>query len=398
MTKAEEVVIRTIGAMDDVDATAWDAVANPARGVGPDAAFDYNPFLSHAFFHALEASGSATRRTGWLGQHLLLEAAKGELLGALPCYLKNHSQGEYVFDHGWADAFERAGGDYYPKLQSCVPFTPATGRRFLVGNSAAADDRRLMLAGGLQEVCNRHGASSAHITFMPRDEWDALNGNGFLLREDQQFHWLNDGYADFEAFLGQLNSRKRKDIRKERRLALEGNGIEIEWLTGDQLTEEVWDTFFRFYTDTGNRKWGQPYLTRNFYSRIGSTMAEDILLVMATREGRYVAGAINFIGSRTLYGRHWGCDEEHPMLHFEVCYYQAIDYAIAHGLARVEAGAQGGHKLARGYMPQITHSAHHIPHPDFRRAVSNYLDHERVAVERDAKLIAEHGPFRKDNG
>ncbi|MEL6750904.1 MAG: GNAT family N-acetyltransferase [Pseudomonadota bacterium] len=389
-----DVIIRAVNAANAVPAEAWDAVANPPH-TAASSEFDFNPFLSHAYFTALEESGSATARTGWLPQHAVLEDADGEVLGVLPCYLKNHSQGEYVFDHGWADAFERAGGDYYPKLQATVPFTPATGRRILTGNDDDATARRLILAGGLQELTNRHEASSAHITFMQKDEWDALGEQNYLKREDQQFHWENKEYETFDAFLAALSSSKRKTIRKERRRALEGNGLTIEHLTGDQLTEEVWDTFYRFYMDTGSRKWGQPYLTRDFYSRIGKTMADDVLLIMAKREGRYVAGAINFVGSHVLYGRHWGCVEDHPFLHFEICYYQAIDYAIANNLKRVEAGAQGSHKLARGYMPHLTYSAHYIPHPNFREAVENYLDHERQAVERKARLIAEHGPFKK---
>ena len=388
------ITIRLANGAIEVDPAAWDALANPTGEA--TAEFDYNPFLTHAFFDAVEASGSACRETGWLPQHLIMEQA-GEVTGIIPCYLKNHSQGEYVFDHGWADAFERAGGDYYPKLQCAVPFTPATGRRVLVGRGEDATARSLMLAGGLQEVCARMEVSSAHITFLAKHEADALSNHGFLIRRDQQFHWYNNEYGSFDDFLGQLSSRKRKNIRKEREAALSGNGITIEWLSGDQLTEDVWDTFFEFYIDTGSRKWGQPYLTRDFYSRIGETMAEDIVLIIAKREGRYVAGAINFIGSHTLYGRHWGCVEDHPFLHFEVCYYQAIDYAIEHGLARVEAGAQGGHKLARGYMPQITYSAHHITHPDFRRAVEDYLEHERQAVIRENEAIAKHSPFRRNS-
>jgi predicted N-acyltransferase len=390
-----EVTIRTLTAAAEIDAADWDRLANPPVREDAAAAFDYNPFLTHAFFDACEKSGSACPETGWLAQHLLLVDADGRALGLLPCYLKNHSQGEYVFDHGWADAFERAGGQYYPKLQASIPFTPATGRRLLVGNGEDAEQRRLMLGAGLQEVCRRHGTSSAHTTFLPKDEWEGLGSQGYLQRNDQQFHWKNNGYKSFDEFLNELSSAKRKVIRKERRRALEDNGVTIEWLTGAQLTEEIWNDFYQFYIDTGSRKWGQPYLTRDFYTRIGKSMADDILLIMAKREGRYVAGAINFVGSHTLFGRHWGCVEDHPFLHFEVCYYQAIDYAIANGLARVEAGAQGEHKLARGYMPQITYSAHYIPHPGFRDAVEDYLEHERAAVERESRLIAEHGPFRK---
>ncbi|MFD0918059.1 GNAT family N-acetyltransferase [Pseudahrensia aquimaris] len=390
----DDVTIRVVDSMSEIDATAWDECANPVGKASAD--FPYNPFLTHAFFLSLEESKSAVAETGWLGQHLVMErAGDNSVIGVLPCYLKNHSQGEYVFDHGWADAFERAGGAYYPKLQCAVPFTPATGRRFLVGNGEESDARRDVLAGGLQQVCTRLGVSSAHVTFIEPEEADALEASGYLHRTDQQFHWLNNNYKTFDDFLAQLSSRKRKNIKKERAAALEASGVTIEWLTGDQLTEDVWDIFYRFYVDTGSRKWGRPYLTREFYNLVGQRLSKDILLVMAKRDGRYVAGAINFIGSHTLYGRHWGCVEEVPFLHFEVCYYQAIDYAIANGLDRVEAGAQGGHKLARGYLPQITHSAHYITHPDFRRAVADYLENEKRAVEREARLIAKHGPFKK---
>lgn len=394
-SEREAVTINVVGSVEDIGKADWDSVANPSGQ--PSAEFSYNPFQSYNFFHALEKSGSADRSTGWMAQHLVMRDQDDACLGVLPCYLKNHSQGEYVFDHGWADAFERAGGDYYPKLQAAVPFTPATGRRIFVGHGDDASRRRLLMAGGLQQVCEQLQVSSAHITFMEEDEWSALGKQKFLQRTDQQFHWLNDGYETFDEFLTALSSRKRKNIRKERKAALHGNGITIEHLTGDQLTEDIWDIFYRFYIDTGSRKWGQPYLTRKFYSLIGETMADDILLIMAKRDGKYVAGAINFIGSHSLFGRHWGCVEDHPFLHFEVCYYQAIDYAIAKGLDRVEAGAQGGHKLARGYMPQITHSAHFITHPDFRRAVEDYLDRERIAVEREASAIARHGPFKKES-
>ena len=397
MAEEHTVSITVVENVAKIDKAVWNQLANPDPSEEIDSGFDYNPFLSWDFFNAVEASGSATRETGWLGQHLVMQRDpddNGPVIGILPCYLKNHSQGEYVFDHGWADAFERAGGHYYPKLQCTVPFTPATGRRILVGSDADSPERRLMMAGGLQQVCEQLQVSSAHITFMEEEECKALAEHGFLQRNDQQFHWLNDGYENFDGFLAALSSRKRKNIRKERKAALEGNGLSIDWLTGDQITEEIWDTFYRFYMDTGSRKWGQPYLTRDFYSRIGETMADDVLLIMAKREGQYVAGAINFVGSHTLFGRHWGCIEDHPFLHFEICYYQAIDYAIANGLDRVEAGAQGGHKLARGYMPQITHSAHFITNPSFRNAVGDYLENERRAVAREAEMIARHGPFR----
>ena len=393
MAEEGEITLELVGNVADIGAADWNALANP---VSPGPELPYNPFVSHAFFLALEKSGSASIETGWLPQHVVMHRSEcDDILGIIPCYLKNHSQGEYVFDHGWADAFERAGGDYYPKLQCAVPFTPATGRRLLAGFGDDAGRTRQLLGGGLQQVCERLKVSSAHITFAEEHEAKTLGAMGYLVRNDQQFHWENDNYKGFPDFLSRLSSRKRKNIKKERQTALGDNGISIDWLTGSDLTEDVWDTFFRFYMDTGSRKWGQPYLTRDFYSMIGETMAQDIVLIMARRNGEYVAGAINFIGSHTLYGRHWGCVEHHPFLHFEVCYYQAIDYAIANGLQRVEAGAQGSHKLARGYLPHMTHSAHFITHPGFRQAVEDYLKHERRAVEREAAMIARHGPFRQ---
>ena len=368
----------------------WARLAGTARG---DKAF--NPFISYDFLSALEESGCATRRTGWLGQHLRLESADGKLLGAAPCYLKSHSQGEYVFDYGWADAFERAGGRYYPKLQVSVPFTPVTGPRLLVSRDADGGAVRHALAEGLKTLTDRLGVSSVHVTFAPETEIDVLDDAGFLVRTDQQFHFFNEGYGSYQEFLETLASRKRKALKKERRAAVE-SGIEIDWLTGSDLTEAAWDDFFAFYMDTGSRKWGRPYLNRRFFSIIGERMADDILLVMARRAGRYIAGAINFIGSDALYGRNWGAIEHHPFLHFEVCYHQAIEFAIAKGLKRVEAGAQGEHKLARGYLPVATRSAHYIAHPDLRRAVAEYLAQERSEVEAIGELLAEHSPYRKE--
>lgn len=387
----ETVRIRVETTFADIAADDWGRLSGASRA---DAQTPYNPFISHAFLSSLEESGCAVAETGWLGQHLLLEGDDGALLGALPAYLKNHSQGEYVFDHGWADAFERAGGRYYPKLQASVPFTPATGPRLLsrVGQPVVAT--QMALAEGLKELAKRHDVSSAHVTFAPQDEMPVFEAAGYLHRTDQQFHFINEGYGSHDDFLETLASRKRKALKKERRAALE-HGIEIDWLTGKDLTESIWDQFFAFYMDTGSRKWGRPYLNREFYSLIGERMAEDILLVMARRDGRYVAGAINFIGSDTLFGRHWGCIEDHPFLHFEVCYHQAIDFAIAKGLKRVEAGAQGEHKLARGYLPVTTHSAHYITHPGLRRAVADYLERERRDVEMMGEYLAEHGPFRR---
>jgi uncharacterized protein len=421
----KELQIRIVPAIDDVAAEAWDACANPdtaetrASSAGSSPADDqlhascedapqksragsaaiagsaYNPFISHAFLSCLERSSSAVARTGWQPQHLVAETADGKVLGVAPCYLKSHSRGEYVFDRGWADAYERAGGAYYPKLQVSVPFTPATGRRLLAAPGPIAPQIRGALAAGLTELCRMREASSVHVTFAPQDEWQLLAEHGYLQRTDQQFHWENNGYATFDEFLGALAARKRKVIKRERRDAL-ANGIEVDWLTGSDLTEAVWDTFFAFYMQTGSRKWGRPYLTRKFYSLVGETMADRILLVMAKRAGRYIAGAINFIGADTLFGRHWGAIEHHPFLHFELCYYQAIDYAIAHKLARVEAGAQGEHKLARGYMPTTTYSAHWIADPALKRAIDDYLERERAYVEAAGRELSELGPFRKD--
>ncbi|NNG72389.1 GNAT family N-acetyltransferase [Rhizobium laguerreae] len=387
----EELSIRVERSFTAIPPESWSRLSGASKSCSTLA---YNPFVSHVFLSSLEESGSADAETGWLGHHLLLETDRGELVGALPGYLKNHSQGEYVFDHGWADAFERAGGRYYPKLQCSIPFTPATGPRLLVAEGLQRLPIQSAIAESLKEVVRRLGISSAHITFVPDDEIGVFEMDGYLHRTDQQFHFINDGYANHEEFLETLASRKRKALRKERRAALE-NGISIDWLTGSDLTERIWDQFFKFYMDTGGRKWGRPYLTRKFYSLIGERMADDVLLVMAKRDGRYVAGAINFIGGDTLYGRHWGCIEDHPFLHFEVCYHQAIDFALSKGLKRVEAGAQGEHKLARGYLPVTTHSAHYVAHAGLRRAIGDYLARERADVEQMSELLSEHSPFRK---
>ena len=387
----DELSIRVERSFTAISPESWSRLSGASKTCSTLA---YNPFVSHAFLSSLEESGSADADTGWLGHHLLLETDRGELVGALPGYLKNHSQGEYVFDHGWADAFERAGGRYYPKLQCSIPFTPATGPRLLVAQGLQRLPIQSAIAESLKEVVRRLGVSSAHITFVPDEEIGVFEMDGYLHRTDQQFHFINGGYANHEEFLETLASRKRKALRKERRAALE-NGISIDWLTGSDLTERVWDQFFKFYMDTGSRKWGRPYLTRKFYSLIGERMADDILLVMAKRDGRYVAGAINFIGGDTLYGRHWGCVEDHPFLHFEVCYHQAIDFALSKGLKRVEAGAQGEHKLARGYLPVTTHSAHYVAHAGLRRAIGDYLARERADVEHMSEVLTEHSPFRK---
>ena len=386
---------------EDVESISQHTAPAPTPPAGaphePESVFQhppFNPFISHAFLSALEASGSATARTGWQPQHLVAETAAGTILGVAPCYLKSHSRGEYVFDHGWAEAYERAGGSYYPKLQVSVPFTPATGRRLLVRPGPAAGETQAGLAAGLMELCRLRDASSAHLTFLTEPEWRFLGEEGFLQRMDQQFHWENAGYATFEDFLDALASRKRKAIRRERREAVE-SGLTIHRLTGSDLDEAAWDAFFAFYMETGSRKWGRPYLTRTFYSLVGESMRDRILLVMAKRAGRYIAGALNFIGSETLFGRHWGAAEHHPFLHFELCYYQAIDFAIERKLKRVEAGAQGEHKLARGYLPTTTYSAHYIVDSGLRRAIAEYLKRERAYVEASGEELAGYAPFRK---
>lgn len=374
---------RVVHAIADVPAAAWDACANP-----PGESFD--PFLTHAFLNALETSASAVATTGWQPFHLLVER-DGELVGAAPLYLKSHSRGEYVFDHGWADAFERAGGRYYPKLQLCVPFTPVTGRRLLCRTADPAIAEAI--ASGCINLAEQLDVSSLHVTFPTECQWRQLGELGLLKRIDQQFHWHNRGYASFDDFLAALSSKKRKNLKRERRDALR-NGISIEWVTGHDLTERHWDAFFDFYIDTGGRKWGTPYLKRAFFSKIGETMADQILLILCRRGGRYVAGALNFIGSEALYGRNWGCIEDHPFLHFETCYYQAIDFAISRGLARVEAGAQGGHKVARGYEPTITYSAHWIRHAGLRQAIARFLAEEHRYVEQDQAFVRARLPFK----
>jgi predicted N-acyltransferase len=382
--------------IDAVDAAQWDACANPAPSPPFEPEGDgerFNPFVTHAFLRALETSKSVSPRSGWASAHVLVKDACGRLTAAAPTYVKSHSMGEYVFDFGWAEAYQRAGLDYYPKLQVAVPFTPVTGRRLLLAPGEDEAARQALIA-GLRALRKKIGASSIHITFPIRAEWDALGSAGFLKRAGQQFHFINKGYADFDAFLGDLASRKRKMIRRERKEALAG-GIEIELLTGSDLKEAHWDAFFEFYMDTGARKWGEPYLTRAFFSSIGAAMADRILLVMAKRAGCYIAGAINFLGDDALYGRNWGAVEERPFLHFEVCYYQAIEFAIARGLKRVEAGAQGEHKLARGYGAVATYSAHEIADRRFARAIDEYLQRERIHSQLALEDYAEQTPFKK---
>lgn len=389
MSDEETFQIRVLTSMLDIDPLVWDKLAS-TNGKHVD-----NPFLSHAFLSSLEESGSANAHTGWLGQHMLLENNSGDVLAAMPCYLKSHSQGEYVFDHNWAEAYYRAGGDYYPKLQCCVPFTPATGDRILVGIASNKAILQSALMSGLEQLARRIGASSAHITFMQKEEWDVAGDYGFLQRVDQQFHWENKKYRDFEDFLASLTSRKRKNIKKERAGASQIEDLEIVRLTGPTLTDEALEAFYEFYMDTGAKKWGTPYLTKKFYSLIKERMADKILLVMAKRDGKYIAGAINFIGTDCLYGRHWGCIEEHRFLHFEICYYQAIEYAIENGLKHVEAGAQGEHKLARGYTPNKTYSAHYIAHSGLSDAIENYLVQEREHVTIENEYLMGHTPFKE---
>jgi predicted N-acyltransferase len=374
-----DVRARVLAAAADMPAAQWDACA------GPD-----NPFTRHAFIAALEASGSAVARTGWQAAHIVIDDGDGVPMGILPAYVKSHSQGEYVFDHGWGDAYERAGGLYYPKLQCAVPFTPATGPRLLLRDAAAAP----VLIAAAQTLARQNQLSSVHATFLTPDQQALFADAGWLMRTGEQFHWSNDGYGDFGDFLGALASRKRKAIRKEREAAL-GRGLEIVHLTGSAITEAHWDAFWRFYQDTGQRKWGRPYLTRPFFSMVGETMGERVLLMLALRNGQPIAGALNFIGGDCLYGRYWGATEDVPFLHFELCYYQAIEWAIAHGLARVEAGAQGSHKLARGYRPVATVSAHYIVDNGFRKAVADFVARESQMVAADIEAMDMATPFRR---
>jgi predicted N-acyltransferase len=376
--------IQIHNAVADIGREAWDACASPSG----------DPFLSFDFLDACEASGSAVPREGWAGRHLSLVDETGRVLGVMPLWLKGHSQGEYVFDHSWAEAYQRAGGRYYPKLLSAVPFTPVTGPRFLAHPDADAVPVRQALLQGAIALTEQLGVSSLHVNFPTEGDWTAMGEAGLLLRQDMQFVWRNDGYATFEDFLAALSANRRKTIRRERREAREG--LDIRVLTGADIAEAHWDAFFAFYMDTGARKWGRPYLTRDFFSRIGATMADRIALVMAFRDGVAIAGALNLIGRDALYGRQWGALEEVPFLHFELCYYQAIDFAISRGLSRVEAGAQGQHKIARGYLPSPVYSAHFIADPALRAPVARYLDGERPAVAAEIDAIsAELSPFRR---
>ncbi|HYZ22163.1 MAG TPA: GNAT family N-acetyltransferase [Rhodopila sp.] len=367
----------------EIDQADWDACAG-----------DDNPFVSHAFLSALEDSGSASARTGWLPQHAVLRTEDGRVVAVAPLYAKSHSYGEYVFDHGWANALERAGGSYYPKLQCAVPFSPVPGPRLLrrpgAGVPAAA------MANALEQACDSHGLSSVHVTFCTREEWQGLGDAGWLQRIGMQFHWENEGYRSFDDFLAALSSRKRKVLRRERRDA-NAAGLTFHSLSGADITEAHWDAFYRFYRATVDRKWGSAYLTRSFFSLVGQRLGRKVVLMYAENGGKPVAGALNLAGSDALYGRNWGCRGDWPFLHFELCYYRAIDWAIAHGLKRVEAGAQGRHKIQRGYMPTHTYSAHWITHPGLRRAVDAFLREERPAIERELAALAEESPFRQED-
>lgn len=359
-----------------------------------DALHDGHPFLRHAFLDALEQSGSVHAESGWHPNHLAIHKSDGQLLGAMPAYLKGHSYGEYVFDQHWADALQRAGGRYYPKLQSAIPFTPVTGQRLLVAKGADQDLIRRQLLEGGRSFVRDHGLSGFHLNFLTEEEARFADNIDFLIRTDQQFHWQNKGYGSFDDFLASLSSRKRKQINKERRQAQE-SGIIITAVEGPDITEADWDSFFSFYLDTSNRKWGRPYLNREFFSLIGQTMPDGIVLFMCHMDGKAVAGALNFKDKDTLYGRYWGAVEHHPFLHFETCYYRAIDYGIAHGLSKVEAGAQGPHKIARGYIPVKTTSVHWLADDGFHHAVRRYLQSEREDVDEAIKMLSRHSPYRK---
>ena len=378
-----EFSARILTSIGQVDAGVWDSLVTDSTSSKAR-----HPFLSHAFLAACEDSGSATSETGWTPVHIVLEDGLGKAVGAAPLYVKTHSQGEYVFDHGWADALERAGGAYYPKLQSCVPFTPATGPRLL----AQTPEAKRALLSAMEQFCETQGFSGVHMTFLEDDDRKICDSAGWLHREDRQFHFINRYYKDFDDFLSSLASRKRKNIRKERREALDG--VKISRLSGNDIKPAHWDVFYRCYIDTSQRKWGRAYLTRDFFARIHETLRNDILLVIAEIDDTPIAAALNFIGSEALYGRNWGALVFKPFLHFELCYYQAIEAGIERGLPKVEAGAQGEHKLARGYEPVATHSAHFLAHPGLHKAVGDYLKHERLAVERDIHYLGKHTPFK----
>lgn len=378
MTEADSIAVHILAGADDICAADWNALAGPE-----------NPFMQHGFFKAVEDSRSACAETGWMAAHFCIKDEADKPVALMPAYIKSHSQGEYVFDHSWADAYHRAGGDYYPKLQASVPFTPATGPRLLSRDPSL----KLALLKGAQNFARQKGISGLNLTFLTPEDKAICAKAGLALRTDQQFHWQNNGYQHFDDFLAALSSRKRKNIRKERKQALAA-GLTVEHLKGTDITEAHWDAYYEFYLDTGARKWGRPYLNRDCFSLFSEFLGDQVMLIMAKRGERYIAGALNFIGQETLFGRYWGAIEHHPCLHFEICYYQAIDYAIAHGLKTVEAGAQGEHKLARGYVPTPTYSAHWMSNAGFHSAVEDYLRRERAAVERDIEFLSTMTPFK----
>ena len=376
------LTVEVLGEVGNVSAADWDACAGP-----------HDPFVGHSFLTALERSGSADAERGWRPVHLLARSPGGRIEGCLPLYLKSHSYGEYVFDWAWADAFERAGGRYYPKLQAAIPFTPVTGKRVLLRDAAPAGTFAALTDGAMR-LARETGVSSLHLTFPTGVEAAALADRGLMVRMGYQFHWHNRGYRSFNDFLADLSARKRKAIRKEREKVAEA-GLVLRTLTGKEIKERHWDAFWRFYVDTTQRKWANAYLTRDFFLRLGATMADRVVLVLAeTDGGRAIGGALNLRGEDALYGRYWGAIEEWPFLHFEACYYRAIDFAIEHGLARVEAGAQGEHKVRRGYLPQPTWSAHWIAHDGLRRAVARFLEAERPVVEAEMAALAAESPYR----
>lgn len=384
--KSEMKLIRVLGGIKEINPNDWNACA------GTD-----DPFVRHSFLAALEESNSVCADSGWMPHHLVLEGENSNALAVAPLYMKSHSYGEYVFDSGWADAFYRAGGEYYPKLQVAVPFTPVTGRRLLVRQDLMLKEQSTLqkaLLSGMVQLAKRLKISSFHITFPSKQEWQLCGELGLLQRTDRQFHWMNNGFKSFDDFLSALSSRKRKGIRKERNTISEKN-IVIRTLNGDQIEEHHWDAFYSFYKNTSDRKWGQAYLNREFFSLIGESMRHEVLLIIAEFEGRFVGGALNMIGSDTLYGRYWGCLEDFKFLHFEVCYYQAMDFAIKSGLKKVEAGAQGNHKLQRGYLPTATYSAHWIANQDFRKAVERYLVQETGAIIDEINYLGDHSPFKR---
>ena len=386
---AQEIEITVVPELAQIGQEDWDACACPEAAEG---ARPRDPFTTYRFLSALERSGSVGPGTGWQPQYLMARIA-GQVIAVAPMYAKSHSQGEYIFDHNWAHAYERAGGRYYPKLQIAVPHTPATGRRFLVRPEFEETGTAALIQGAVQ-LTDNNALSSLHVTFCTEEEVARAEGLGLMSRKSQQFHWHNRDYADFDGFLASLSSRKRKNIRKERAQAQDFGGT-IHTFTGDQIEPEHWDAFWQFYQDTGARKWGSPYLTRKFFDHAQESLRDDIALVLAERDGRWIAGALNFIGAETLFGRYWGCTEHHPFLHFELCYYRAMDFAIAHGLSRVEAGAQGEHKLARGYLPSPTWSLHWMRDPGFASAVGEYLQAERDAVDEEISVLTDYGPFKK---